>query len=140
MGAFFAQKLVKMLVHKDVAVRGARVAVLGLTFKENVPDLRNSRVPDIVAELKSFGVVPLIYDPHADADDARHEYGVELVGIQDLTGLDAAVLAVNHAAFGERGYQALLGGVKHGGVVIDVKSALPRTGVPGLPSLEVWSL
>ena len=140
MGAFIAQKLVKMLVHKDVAVRGARVAVLGLTFKENVPDLRNSRVPDIVAELKSFGVVPLIYDPHADADDARHEYGVELVGIQDLTGLDAAVLAVNHAAFGERGYQALLGGVKHGGVVIDVKSALPRTGVPGLPSLEVWSL
>lgn len=140
MGAFVAQKLVKLLVHAGVSVKGARVAVLGLTFKENVPDLRNSRVPDIIAELKSFGVVPLVHDPHADAEDALHEYGLELTAAADLTNLDGAVVAVNHKAFVDVGWGAMLGGVKPGGVVVDVKSALPRTGVPGLPGLEVWSL
>jgi len=137
MGAYVAQKLVKLLVHKDVVVRGARVGIFGLTFKENVPDLRNSRVPDIITELKSFGIVPIVFDPHADAHDALEEYGLELAETSDLRGLDGAVVAVNHRVFAEQGYASLLAGVKKGGVVIDVKSALPA-GV--VADLEVWSL
>ena len=137
MGVFIAQKLVKMLVHKDVVVRGARVGVFGLTFKENVPDLRNSRVPDIVAELKSFGVVPLVFDPHADPEEAHEEYGLQLVDAGELRGLDAVVLAVNHKTFIDEGFASLLSGLKKGGVVIDVKSMVP----PGaLPDHDVWSL
>jgi UDP-N-acetyl-D-galactosamine dehydrogenase len=137
MGSFIAQKLVKMLVHQDIAVKGARVAVLGLTFKENVPDLRNSRVPDIVNELRSFGVVPLVYDPHADADEARHEYGLELVQFEELQRLDGAILAVPHHRFLASGVDSLLVGVRQGGVVVDVKSVIP----PGsLVGREVWSL
>ncbi len=137
MGVFIAQKLVKMLVHKDVAVRGARVGVYGLTFKENVPDLRNSRVPDIVAELRSFGVVPLVSDPHAHPDDAYAEYGLRLVDTVEMRDLDAVVLAVNHNAFASAGFATLLSGLKKGGVVIDVKSQVPSG---ALPDHEVWSL
>jgi UDP-N-acetyl-D-galactosamine dehydrogenase len=137
MGAFVAQKLVKMLVHKDVIVRGARIGVFGLTFKEDVPDLRNSRVPDIVAELKSFGVVPLVHDPFASPAEARHEYGLELLPFDELHDLDGAVLAVSHRHFLTQGFSSLFAGVKRGGVVVDVKSVVPRLGLPGL---EVWSL
>jgi UDP-N-acetyl-D-galactosamine dehydrogenase len=137
MGAFIAQKLVKMLVHKDVAVRGARVGVFGLTFKENVPDLRNSRVPDIVNELKSFGVIPLIHDPHADPDEARHEYGLDVLPFDELSKLDAAIIAVSHKTFLEQGFGRLLAGVRPGGVVVDVKSVVSRDEIP---DLEVWSL
>jgi UDP-N-acetyl-D-galactosamine dehydrogenase len=137
MGAFVAQKLIKMLVHAGVNVKGARVGVFGLTFKEDVPDLRNSRVPDIVAELKSFGVIPLIHDPHADADDARHEYGLDVVGADAMVDLDGAVVAVKHAAFVAQGWDVVLRGVKAGGAVVDVKGALPRTGLVGR---EVWTL
>ena len=137
MGAYVAQKLVKLLVHKDVVVKGARVGVFGLTFKENVPDLRNSRVPDIIAELKTFGVVPLVYDPLADPEEARHEYGLDLVPASELRGLDGAVLAVSHQSFLTEGLPSLLAGVKKGGVIVDVKSMVS----PGdLPDHEVWSL
>ena len=137
MGAWIAQKLIKLLVHKNVAVRGARVGIFGLTFKENVPDLRNSRVPDIIAELKSFGVVPIVFDPLADAHDAFDEYGIELATAADMRGLEGAVVAVNHRVFAEQGYASLLAGVKMGGVVVDVKSAIATDAVA---DLEVWSL
>ncbi|MVW02171.1 nucleotide sugar dehydrogenase, partial [Escherichia coli] len=75
MGAWLAQRLVKALVQAGLPVKGARVAVLGLTFKEDVPDLRNSRVPDIVAELKEFGIEARVHDPVADAHEAEEEYG-----------------------------------------------------------------
>ncbi len=78
MGGFVAQKLVKLLIAREVPVRRARVAVLGLTFKENVPDLRNSRVPDILRELASFGIVARVHDPLAEPDAAAHEYGLAL--------------------------------------------------------------
>jgi UDP-N-acetyl-D-galactosamine dehydrogenase len=137
MGFFIAQKLVKMLVHQDVVVKGARVGVFGLTFKENVPDMRNSRVPDIANELESFGVIPLVHDPHANPEDARDDYGLNVVPLDALRDLDAAILAVPHAAFLRRGFDALLAGVRRGGIVIDIKSVIPRYGVSGL---EVWSL
>ncbi len=137
MGAFVAQKLIKMMVHAGINVKGARVGVFGLTFKENVPDLRNSRVPDIVTELLSFGVVPVVYDPHADVADAKHEYGLDVVGKDAMVDLDGAVVAVNHKAFAEQGWEKVLAGVKHGAPVVDVKGALPRTGLAGR---EVWTL
>jgi UDP-N-acetyl-D-galactosamine dehydrogenase len=136
MGAFVAQKLVKLLVHAHVGVKGARVAVLGLTFKENVPDLRNSRVPDIIEELRSFGIDPMVHDPVADPEEALHEYGLTLVGDDALRDLDAVVVAVNHATYNARARE-LLAGVKSGGVIVDVKGTVPPDAVPGR---TLWSL
>ncbi|HEY4223559.1 MAG TPA: UDP binding domain-containing protein, partial [Myxococcota bacterium] len=138
MGAFIAQRLVKMLVHADIPVRGAKVGVLGLTFKENVPDLRNSRVPDIVNELKSFGIVPLVHDAMATAAEAKHEYGIDLVEMSALRELDAVVLAVAHDAYKEVPLGDLLSCVKKGGVVVDVKGMVDVARVPA--GLHAWSL
>ncbi len=138
MGAFLAQRLVKMLISQDVSVRGARVGVLGLTFKEDVPDLRNSRVPDILGELAQFGVAAIIHDPRADGAEATHEYGLRLSPLSDFAELDAVVLAVSHAeyvALGAAGISAML---KTGGVLMDVKSALPRESLP--PHVAYWCL
>ncbi len=138
MGIYVAQRLIKMLIAKDRPVKQARVGILGLTFKENVPDLRNSRVPDIANELKQFGIEPLIHDPRADAAEARHEYGVDLVARDALRDLDALVLAVSHREFAEIGGDALHALVRHGGVVVDVKSMLDRARVPA--DLAYWAL
>ena len=123
MGAHIAQKLVKLLVQAGRPVNGARVGVLGLTFKENVPDLRNSRVPDIIAELAEFGIEVLVHDPLADPDEARHEYGIALASLDQITELDGLVLAVNHASYVEEG-SGLAARIEGRGVLIDVKSAL----------------
>src|SRR5207245_11022979 len=80
MGGFIAQRLVKLLIAAERPVKGAKVGIVGITFKEDVPDLRNSRVPDIVAELREFGIASLVTDPLADPVEAEREYGVELVG------------------------------------------------------------
>ena len=84
MGGFIAQRLVKLLIAAERPVKGARVGILGLTFKEDVPDLRNSRVPDIVAELREFGIAAMVDDPLADPAEAQHEYGIELVPARDF--------------------------------------------------------
>ena len=123
MGAYIAQKLVKLLTQAGRPVKGARVGVLGLTFKENVPDLRNSRVPDIIEELREFGISALVHDPLADAEEALHEYRLNLTPLDDMRDLDALVVAVNHAAYVEEG-DALAGRIAGRGVLIDVKSAL----------------
>ena len=122
MGSYIAQKLVKMLINADISVKGARVGVFGLTFKENVPDLRNSRVPDILSELKQFGIEPLICDPVADACEAKHEYGVELQQFSQMKKLDGMILAVGHSFFIDPVFGRLAECVRPGGVVIDVKS------------------
>ena len=122
MGSYIAQKLVKMLINADIAVKGARVGVFGLTFKENVPDLRNSRVPDILSELKQFGIEPLICDPVADACEAKHEYRVELQQFSQMKKLDGMILAVGHSLFLDPVFGELADCVRPGGVVIDVKS------------------
>jgi UDP-N-acetyl-D-glucosamine/UDP-N-acetyl-D-galactosamine dehydrogenase len=138
MGAYVAQRLVKMLVHADIPVKGARIAVMGLTFKENVPDLRNSRVPDIVAELKQFGCIPLVHDPLADRAEAKHEYDIDLVGDDQLKDVAGVVLAVNHKAYADLGAPQLLKMVRSGGCVVDVKSMFEQKHVPS--SLRYWSL
>lgn len=139
MGSYIAQRLVKMLISADRTVKGARVGVLGLTFKENVPDLRNSRVPDVVAELREFGIDVLVHDPLADAAEARHEYGLDLVDWAELQGLDGLVVAVGHAEYLERDTADLLSIVAEGGVVVDVKSVLDPND-PALAGMHCWSL
>ena len=138
MGAFVAQKVIKLLAAGDLPIRSARVAVLGLTFKENVPDLRNSRVPDIVQELREYGIEALVHDPRADAEEARAEYGLDLLPWSDLRDLDAVVLAVPHREVLERLETDLPDLVKAGGAIVDVKSALRKIALP--EGVRYWSL
>lgn len=136
MGAFVAQKLVKLLIAADRPVKGARVGILGLTFKEDVPDLRNSRVPDIVAELRQFGIEPVIHDPYADADEAMHEYGLKVSELSEFHDLDGLILAVSHRAYLDRPRQELTQMLSSHGLLVDVKSALSASDLPG----RYWSL
>lgn len=138
MGVFVAQKLVKLMVQGDRHVNGARVGILGLTFKENVPDLRNSRVPDIVAELKQFGMKPVIHDPLASKREAHEEYGIDLTGWEELTGMDALVIAVPHQFYKSLSIAHLCARVCKGGVIVDVRSMLNPAEIPD--GLIYWSL
>lgn len=99
MGKYVAEACVKRLISANKHVKGARVGVLGFTFKENVPDIRNTRVVDIIAELKEYGIIPLVHDPEADVAEAMHEYGQELLPLGALKNLDALILAVSHDNF-----------------------------------------
>ena len=137
-GAYVAQRTMKMLSRAGVPLSQAKVGILGLTFKENVPDLRNSRIPDIVNELTEFGLRPLVHDPMGNPDEAREEYGVELCEWSQLSGLDALVLAVPHRQYMEMSPRSLLGLVRDGGVVVDVKSVLDPAVVDR--GLTYWSL
>lgn len=124
MGAHIAQSLVKMLARRPVPLCNARVGVLGLTFKENVRDLRNSRVPDIVNELGAYGITVLVHDDLADRYEASQEYGIELRPWADLEGLDAIVLAVPHEGYAARILEALPTLLQPDGAIVDVKSVL----------------
>jgi UDP-N-acetyl-D-galactosamine dehydrogenase len=130
MGIFIANKVVKLMINKGQKVQGARVLVLGITFKENCTDIRNSRVVDIVKELVDYGCMVDVYDPWAGSDDVKHEYGFPLVGEDVLRagGYDAVVLAVAHEKF-----KALdVAGFKNEhGVIYDVKSFLDLKIVDG---------
>ena len=121
-GPFIAEKCVKMLTRSDVSLRKAKVGILGLTFKENVPDLRNSKIPDIVAELAQYGVTAMVHDPLGDPHEAMEEYKIQLAPLDRFVDLDALILAVAHKEYMQD--KELIGRVRDGGVVIDVKSAL----------------
>ncbi|MEM7665429.1 MAG: nucleotide sugar dehydrogenase [Pseudomonadota bacterium] len=137
MGQAVAQKAVKLLASREIALSQAKVGVLGLTFKEDVPDIRNSKVPDIITELREYGIAPLVSDPLADAQEAMHEYGIALRPTEDLQELDALILAVNHAEY--IGDQAsLVARLKKGGVLVDVKSVIDRKQVRA--DLTYWAL
>ena len=137
MGQRVARECVRGLLRRKT--QGSVVTVLGLTFKENVPDTRNSRVIDIVRELQSFGLTVQLHDPWADAADAKHEYGVALMELGALQPADAVVLAVAHDLYVEGGWpliRRLLG--KDGGLVLDVKTRLDRASKPA--DVELWRL
>ena len=138
MGSFIAQRLVKLLIAAERPVKGAKIGILGITFKEDVPDLRNSRVPDIAAELREFGIAASVADPLADPAEAKREYGVELVPLETLVGLDGVVLAVPHRMLATAGWGKLFGKLSPGGVFVDVKSAVARLTVPR--DIHYWSL
>jgi UDP-N-acetyl-D-galactosamine dehydrogenase len=116
------------------------VAVLGLTFKENVPDLRNSKVPDIIQELREYGVQVLVHDPMAEPEEAVEEYGIHLSKWDALKNVDGLVIAVAHRAYAEMGLQELLKPLRsqQEGVVIDVKCLLDRAKLSS--SLKYWRL
>ncbi len=137
MGAFVAQKTVKLMDAAGTGPERARVGLLGLTFKENVPDLRNSRAPDIVRELRGLGIEPLIHDPLADPDAARREFGLEINRLETFRDLDALILAVSHSAYlGDR--ERLLAMLRPGGVFVDLKSAFAPSELR--PDVGYWSL
>lgn len=99
MGKYVAENLVKTLIKAEIPIKNARVVILGFTFKENCPDTRNTRVIDIVRELKEYGITPVIADPIADASEAEHEYGIEFTDKKDIQDMEAVILAVAHDEF-----------------------------------------
>jgi UDP-N-acetyl-D-galactosamine dehydrogenase len=137
MGQRVARECVRGLLRRRT--QSGVVTVLGLTFKENVPDTRNSRVIDIVRELQSFGLAVQIHDPLANAADARHEYGVTLTELHALRPADAIVLAVAHNYYVESGWPLVQRLLRNGtGLVIDVKIKLDRAAKPA--GIELWRL
>ena len=139
MGKLIAEQTVKHMIRNGSKVRGSRVNVLGLTFKENCPDIRNTRVIDVIHELKSYGAEVHVHDPVPDAGEARHEYGLELESWEALPRADALVVAVPHRQFLARPIADYLTKVVEQGCFIDVKSqfdiaALREAG------LTVWRL
>jgi len=138
MGHFIAQRLVKLMLDSKLAIREARVGVLGLTFKENVADIRNSRIPDIVSELREFGMIPVTHDPCASPAESQHEFGIDICSLDEFKELDALILAVPHDLYLQMPIKKISGMVKMGGVIMDVKSVLNKQELP--ESLIYWSL
>lgn len=127
MGKYVAENVVKNLIKADKPVRGAKVAVLGFTFKENCPDTRNTRIIDIVSELREYGIDPVIADPTADAAEAKMLYNVDFVDMDTIVNMDAVVLAVAHADFADMSMERMDRFFSEGKkVLIDVKGLLNR--------------
>jgi UDP-N-acetyl-D-galactosamine dehydrogenase len=124
MGAYVAGQLVKSMLKRRIHVDGARVLVLGLTFKENCPDLRNTRVVDVIDELKEYGAVVDVHDPWADAAEAKHEYGLDLVTAPEAETYDGILLAVAHQEFRQMGLPAIRGLGRSAHVLYDLKYVL----------------
>lgn len=138
MGAYIAQRLVKKLASSGLAIRQARVGILGFTFKENVPDVRNSKVVDIYTELLEFGVQPIVHDPMADPATVRHEYGVKLSDLSEMKNLSAVILAVPHSDYAALRGEDLSAMIVSDGVFIDVKSSVDPASLRD--DIHHWSL
>jgi len=139
MGSYIARKTVQQMIHAGRNIKGARVNVLGLTFKEDVPDIRNSKVIDIVRELHEFGVETFVHDPLAGPDEALREYGLKLADWESLPAADALIVAVAHAGFLKKTPEELRQKVVRNGCVIDVKSVLDADAFRR-EGLSVWRL
>jgi len=139
MGAHIARKTVQQMILAGRNIKGARVNVLGVTFKENCPDVRNSKVIDIIHELHEFGVETFVHDPAADAVEVLHEYDLRLRSWEDLPAADALILAVSHRQFLSLPAPAYMEKVVRRGCIIDVKSVLDPTPFRK-ESLRVWRL
>lgn len=122
MGAHIANRVIKLMVQHDHVIKGGKVLILGLTFKENCPDIRNSRVVDVIRELESFGTEVDVYDPHADPAEVLHEYGIELTPRLEKS-YAAIVLAVSHEEFRNLPWSAIRSPKT---IVFDVKGFMPR--------------
>ena len=133
MGSYIAGEVVKLMIRKGHTIRDSRILLLGMTFKENCPDIRNSRVVDVYRGLQEFGVLIDVYDPWANAEDVRHEYGIELIKSRDVLktmkgNYDAVILAVAHRQFKELDYSHFN---KANLVIYDIKGVLPKEIVDG---------
>ena len=138
MGSYVAQNIIKRLAGHDRPMKQLRVGILGLTFKEDVPDIRNSKVLDVFRELQTYGFAPMIHDPLADPETVKREYGVQIAPLEQLTDLDALILAVPHRTFKAMGPQALSAMMAKDGTVIDVKSLVNPDELRS--DLGYWSL
>ena len=127
MGKYVAENLVKCLIRSDRHVKGAKVAILGFTFKENCPDTRNTRIIDVYNELKEYGITALIADPQADIEEAKHEYGIEFVDMDQISDMDAVILAVAHDEFKSLTLEGMDRFYNSGNkVLLDLKGLLDR--------------
>jgi UDP-N-acetyl-D-galactosamine dehydrogenase len=131
MGRYVADQLIRLMGRKGLNPVGARILVLGLAFKENCPDVRNTRVVDIVTELREFGAQVDVHDPWIDPAEAEREYGLRLVAAPAAGAYDAIVLAVAHREFRAMPVAAIRAFARPGGVLYDVKSVLPLADVDG---------
>ena len=124
MGDYVASEVVKLMIAKDVRVKDANVLVLGITFKENCPDVRNTKAVDVIAALKEFGMNITIYDPWANKEEVMHEYNLESTQEIPTSTFDAIVLTVAHTAFLEMNFDSIL---NKNNIVYDVKNILPSS-------------
>ncbi|CAG0928523.1 MAG: nucleotide sugar dehydrogenase [Rhodocyclaceae bacterium] len=139
MGKYIAEQTVKQMIAAGSYVKGAKVNILGLTFKENCADLRNSKVADVISELKSYGVEVFVHDPEAGAEEALQEYGVRLLPWEALPRADAIVAAVAHRAFLALGAEDFQRKLVKGGCFVDVKAQFDRAALAAA-GLRVWRL
>ncbi|HYA39371.1 MAG TPA: nucleotide sugar dehydrogenase [Candidatus Methylomirabilis sp.] len=139
MGKYIAEQTIKQIIQAGHSVNGSHVIVLGITFKEDCPDSRNTRVIDVVNELKSYGAQVWVHDPVADAEETRHEYGLELHAWDKLPKAKAVVAAVAHKEFLKKGMDEYLGKLERGGCFIDVKSKFD-TKTLNDAGMRVWRL
>ena len=131
MGVYVARMVVKELIKTGIVIKGSVITILGVTFKENISDVRNSRVIDIVRELESFDINVQVYDPLADKKDVFNEYNLEILDKKLLEKADAVILAVTHQEFLDNGWNYIVDLLRNqSGVVFDVKSALSRDKKP----------
>jgi UDP-N-acetyl-D-galactosamine dehydrogenase len=140
-GGFIASVAVKKAILQDLPIKGGRMAVLGLTFKENVPDLRNTRVVDVIRDLEELGVEVVVHDPLADPEEARREYGVELVPLEEVAGVEVLILTVPHREYGEMTPESLKQRFRDPSraVVLDVKGYLDQEAVRDA-GIDLWRL
>ena len=139
MGKYIAEQTVKRMIQAGISIKGAQVNVLGITFKEDVADVRNSKVADLVAELRAYGVEVAVHDPVADAAEALQEYGIRLTCWDDLPQADALVVAVAHTTLLDKPLAAWVDKVKPSGCFIDVKAKFNAAAL-GSAHLSVWRL
>ncbi len=142
MGTFVADAAIREMVRAGMTPKTSRVVIMGFTFKENCPDLRNSKVKDIYDRLQEYGISPLVYDPQADPAECLSLYGVRLAPAEEVRGADCVILAVAHREFADMGAEKILGlfGEKRDRVLIDVKGMLNREEMSGVPGLRYWRL
>ena len=138
MGKFIAQRTVKLMINGGIPLKNAKIGIMGITFKENVTDTRNSRVPDIAHELAEFGIKAMMFDPLADPEVVKHEYGLELTPLSAFKDLQCLIVAVAHKEIVKMGVDGLVKMVAPGGVFIDVKSMFTPDQIPS--NLKYWSL
>jgi UDP-N-acetyl-D-galactosamine dehydrogenase len=139
MAAYIAQRTVKELIRAGVPIHGSKVTILGVTFKENCPDLRNSKVVDLVRELKEFGCEVVVHDPIAHDEDVKSEYGFAMHSWDELDSADALIVAVPHAYYLQLSYTELLSKIRPVGVILDVKSSFKRNNLLK-DGVRVWRL
>ncbi|MBS0287279.1 MAG: nucleotide sugar dehydrogenase [Proteobacteria bacterium] len=139
MGKYVADQTVKQMIHLGTQIKGAKVAILGLTFKENCRDIRNTKVIDVINELQSFGVNVMVHDPIADKEDAYKEYEIELVDWDDIIDVDAIVLCVSHTYYRELSAESYAEKFDHNRLIIDVKSILDREAFMQV-DVKLWRL